>query len=110
MKLCKWAHSAANEGLSEKTRTVLEILPQNKLLIRYVIVSEQMSAQWINFICHGDPNAEGLPDWPTYNDYGENGLNLVLQTESQGQSYVEEDTYRLAGREYLTQWARRRHV
>jgi hypothetical protein len=35
---------------------------------------------------------------------------VVLQTKAQGGSYVEEDTYRLEGREYLTKWARRRHV
>lgn len=75
----------------------------------YRALSEQMSTQWIRFAYFGDPNGEGLPEWPHYGD-GEDGLNLVLQSESQGGSYVEEDTYRLAGREYLTQWARRRHV
>ncbi|KAK4620111.1 Lipase [Fulvia fulva] len=69
-------------------------------------LSEQMAAQWINFIYYGNPNGADLPHWPTY-DEGEQGLNLVLQPNS---SYVEEDTYRLAGREYLTKWARRRHV
>ncbi|KAF2817494.1 alpha/beta-hydrolase [Mytilinidion resinicola] len=72
-------------------------------------LSDQMSAQWVNFINGGSPNAEGLPEWPKYSD-GKSGLNLVLQTKQQGGSYVEEDTYRLAGREYLTKWARRRHV
>ncbi|KAF2502928.1 alpha/beta-hydrolase [Lophium mytilinum] len=72
-------------------------------------LSDQMSAQWVNFINGGSPNAEGLPKWPKYSD-GKRGLNLVLQTKQQGGSYVEEDTYRLAGREYLTKWARRRHV
>jgi carboxylesterase type B len=72
-------------------------------------LSDQMSAAWINFAHDGTPSAEGLPEWPTY-DQGNNGLNLVLQLESQGGSYVEEDTYRLEGREYLSRWARRRHV
>ncbi|KAK7988198.1 hypothetical protein PG989_008513 [Apiospora arundinis] len=75
----------------------------------YRALSEQMQDQWIRFAYHGNPNGEGLPMWPRYGD-GDKGLNLVLQTQGQGGSHVEEDTYRLAGREYLTQWARRRHV
>ncbi|KAI1107654.1 alpha/beta-hydrolase [Jackrogersella minutella] len=75
----------------------------------YRALSNQVSSQWIQFAHTGDPNGAGLPYWPRY-DEAENGLNLVLQTEAQGGSYVEDDTYRLAGREYLTQWARRRHV
>ncbi|KAF2203131.1 alpha/beta-hydrolase [Delitschia confertaspora ATCC 74209] len=72
-------------------------------------LSDQMSRQWVNFIYGGDPNGENLPVWPKYSEAAK-GLNLVLQTKGQGGSYVEEDTYRLAGREYLTKWARRRHV
>ncbi|KAI0889472.1 alpha/beta-hydrolase [Annulohypoxylon maeteangense] len=75
----------------------------------YRRLSSQLSTQWIRFAHTGNPNGPGLPHWPQY-DEAENGLNLVLQTEAQGGSYVEDDTYRLAGREYLTQWSRRRHV
>ncbi|KAF2643405.1 alpha/beta-hydrolase [Massarina eburnea CBS 473.64] len=77
----------------------------------YRALSDEMSAQWINFVSGGDPNGEGLPKWPKYNE-SLNGFNLVIQAEGRGYngSYVEEDTYRLAGREYLTKWARRRHV
>ncbi|KAK8113738.1 alpha/beta-hydrolase [Apiospora kogelbergensis] len=75
----------------------------------YKALSEQMQDHWIRFAYHGNPNGKGLPGWPRYGD-GDKGLNLVLQTQGQGGSCVEEDTYRLAGREYLTQWARRRHV
>lgn len=75
----------------------------------YRALSDRVSPAWIRFAHTGDPNGPGLPAWPRYGD-GENGLNLVLQTEPQGGIYVEEDTYRLAGREYLTKWARRRHV
>ncbi|KAF2022225.1 alpha/beta-hydrolase [Aaosphaeria arxii CBS 175.79] len=77
----------------------------------YRALSDQMSAQWINFIVSGDPNAEGLPKWPTYGE-GERGLNLVLQARGRGQngSFVEEDTWRVEGREFLSRWARRRHV
>ncbi|KAH8884135.1 alpha/beta-hydrolase [Thozetella sp. PMI_491] len=75
----------------------------------YEALSNDMSAQWIHFITTGNPNAVGLPHWPKYND-GANGLNLVLQTKGQGGYYVENDTYRLEGREYLSLWAKRRHV
>lgn len=76
---------------------------------QYKALREQMSAQWINFIHHGNPNGGNTPHWPKY-DQNITGLNLVLQTEEQGGSYIELDTYRLPGREYLTTWARRRHV
>ncbi|KAI3342026.1 Alpha/Beta hydrolase protein [Ustulina deusta] len=75
----------------------------------YRALSRQMSEQWVRFAHAGDPNGEGLPRWPRY-DEGEKGLNMVLQTEAQGGAYVEEDTYRIEGREYLNKWARRRHV
>lgn len=77
--------------------------PEHKAL------SDQMSAQWITFAHTGNPNGDGLPMWPGYSE-GPDGLNLVLQTETQGGTYVEDDVYRLSGREYLTEWARRRHV
>ncbi|KXT08594.1 hypothetical protein AC579_7063 [Pseudocercospora musae] len=75
----------------------------------YRALSDQMSEQWINFVYFGNPNGEGVPQWPKYNESGQ-GVNLVLQTEGQGGSYAENDTYRLEGREYLSKWARRRHV
>ncbi|KAH7028660.1 Alpha/Beta hydrolase protein [Macrophomina phaseolina] len=77
----------------------------------YRALSERMSERWIRFAWTGRPEGEGEAGlaWPRYGD-GERGLNMVLQTETQGGWYVEEDTYRLAGREYLTEWARRRHV
>ncbi|KAI1810587.1 alpha/beta-hydrolase [Poronia punctata] len=76
----------------------------------YRALSREMSERWIRFANTGDPNVEGLlPRWPRY-DEGECGLNMVLQTEMQGGLSVEEDTYRLEGREFLTKWARRRHV
>ena len=75
----------------------------------YGDLGTSMSSAWINFAHSGNPNEDGLPDWPSYSE-GPNGRNLVFQTQSQGGIYVEEDTYRLQGREYLTKWARRRHV
>ncbi|ORY66514.1 Alpha/Beta hydrolase protein [Pseudomassariella vexata] len=76
----------------------------------YESLSKQMGEQWVNFVYEGNPNGLYLPEWPIYGSRGEQGVNLVLQTEAQGGSYVEEDTYRLEGREYLIEWARRRHV
>ena len=77
----------------------------------YKALSDEMSALWINFVNSGCPTGPNLPNWPKYSD-GPRGLNLVLQANGRGQngSYVEEDTWRLAGREYLIQWAKRRHV
>ncbi|KAL6712602.1 hypothetical protein ACN47E_000479 [Coniothyrium glycines] len=77
----------------------------------YKALSDVMSAQWVQFVATGSPNGNGLPPWPKYSD-GKRGLNLVIQATGRGYngSYVEEDTYRIEGREYLTQWARRRHV
>ncbi|KAK7513898.1 Alpha/Beta hydrolase protein [Phyllosticta citriasiana] len=79
--------------------------------VGYEMLSGLMSSLWIRFAHDGDPNGEGLPYWPRYNSGGNaTGLNLVLQTDQQGGCYVEQDTYRLEGREFLTKWARRRHV
>lgn len=79
----------------------------------YKALSDQMSAQWISFINGGDPNDEklGLPKWPKYSE-GKKGYNLVLQAKGRGQngSFVEEDTWRVEGRELIVKWARRRHV
>ena len=30
-------------------------------------VADQVSEAWISFARHGNPNARGLPFWPTYN-------------------------------------------
>lgn len=82
----------------------------------YRALGQQMAQMWVNFAHDGDPNGVGsgsanlTVEWPPYASGGDEGVNLVLQTESQGGFYVEPDTYRLAGREYLTKWARRRHV
>lgn len=84
----------------------------------YRALGQQMAQMWINFAHDRTPNGAGTGTgtanwtvaWPPYASGGEEGANLVLQTASQGGFYVEPDTYRLAGRQYLTKWARRRHV
>jgi carboxylesterase type B len=77
----------------------------------YKALSDELSAHWINFIAGGNPNGKDLPNWPMYNSTA-SGSNLVLQANGRGYngSYVENDTYRIEGREYLREWARRRHV
>lgn len=77
----------------------------------YKKLSDELSARWVHFIAGGEPNGGDLKKWPVYNTT-ESGLNMVLQAEGRGYngSYVEEDTYRIEGREYLAEWARRRHV
>ncbi|KAI4929265.1 uncharacterized protein J4E92_004929 [Alternaria infectoria] len=79
--------------------------------VEYKKLAEQVSAQWIRFVATGDPNGEDLPRWPRYNESGR-GLDLVLQAQGRGYngSYVEEDVWRIEGREFLNKWARRRHV
>jgi carboxylesterase type B len=77
----------------------------------YKALSDELSAHWVNFIAGGNPNGKDLPNWPMYNSTA-SGSNLVLQANGRGYngSYVEHDTYRIEGREYLAEWARRRHV
>jgi para-nitrobenzyl esterase len=51
------------------------------------ILADQMSAAWIAFARHGDPNAPGLPRWPVFDTARR--ATMVLDTESR----VEEDPY-----------------
>lgn len=39
-------------------------------------LSDVMSAYWINFAATGDPNGEGLPEWPAYTREAEQALEL----------------------------------
>lgn len=74
----------------------------------YQALSDQISACWITFAHTGDPSDESLSEWPEYSGRPD-GLSLVMQTEAHGGLFVEDDTYRLAGREYRIDWTRRRH-
>ncbi|KAK3682947.1 Alpha/Beta hydrolase protein [Podospora appendiculata] len=79
----------------------------------YKELADRMSAMWVHFAHDGTPNGntgEEEEVWPPYASGGEEGANLVLQTEEQSGLHVEADTYRLKGREFLNKWARRRHV
>jgi carboxylesterase type B len=77
----------------------------------YKALSDELSARWVRFIAGGKPAGQNMVDWPVYNATAK-GVDLVLQAKGRGYngSYVEEDTWRLEGREYLIEWARRRHV
>ena len=40
-------------------------------------LADQMSSYWVNFITRGDPNGNGLPQWPAYRDLA-TGRVMVL--------------------------------
>ena len=40
-------------------------------------LSAQMSQYWVNFATTGNPNGEGLPDWPTYDRGSEPALHFA---------------------------------
>jgi para-nitrobenzyl esterase len=39
-------------------------------------LSDIMSAYWVNFATTGDPNGEGLPNWPVYREKTDIALEL----------------------------------
>ena len=43
-------------------------------------LAETVSGAWINFARTGNPNTEGLPDWPTYSQ--EEGATMIIDKES----------------------------
>ncbi|MDL5510522.1 carboxylesterase family protein [Arenibacter sp. M-2] len=45
-------------------------------------VAEIMNAYWVNFAKNGNPNGEGLPNWPVYNQAGGAILDIELDGEA----------------------------
>jgi para-nitrobenzyl esterase len=56
------------------------VRPRDTILTaKDIDVANTMRAYWLNFARTGDPNGEGLPDWPVYNVQTDQAL-LVDQT------------------------------
>lgn len=85
--------------------------PENGLSIvlgpkeSYHALANTMSRMWISFAAHGDPNkhgVDGVPHWSTY-EKGCKSKNFVFHADSPGGGYLESDTWRQAGMNYLIQ-------
>jgi len=50
-------------------------------------VARLMNRYWANFAKTGDPNGEGLPQWPVYNA----GTNEIMEFRSDGSATGERD-------------------
>jgi para-nitrobenzyl esterase len=44
-------------------------------------LADKVSQAWINFARTGNPNAKGLPNWPTYNQ--QNGATMIFDNQSE---------------------------
>ena len=40
------------------------------------VLSDQMASYWVNFAATGDPNGEGLPEWPAYDAVSDTALEF----------------------------------
>jgi carboxylesterase type B len=52
-----------------------------------VKLADQMSSYWVNFITRGDPNGNGLPEWPRYKDLN-SGKVMVFADAPQADSAI----------------------
>jgi len=46
-------------------------------------LADQMSAYWVNFATTGNPNGEGLPEWPAITEVGPNEV-MILDADGSG--------------------------
>lgn len=60
-----------------------------------IALGEKMSAAWVNFARTGDPNAEGLPEWPAYTDEG--GATMIFDDESRVANHPDRRLMKIAG-------------
>ena len=54
----------------------LDTSPDSKVTGKQKALSEMMAAYWTNFAKTGDPNGEGLPEWPVYKEGGKTVMYL----------------------------------
>ncbi|MBO0342576.1 MAG: carboxylesterase family protein [Bacteroidota bacterium] len=53
-------------------------------------LEDQMSAYWVNFAKNGNPNGQGLPEWPSYNNGGGELLTIDTDAMEMNTKYSEE--------------------
>lgn len=58
-------------------------------------LSEQMSMAWVNFARTGNPNHEGLPDWPEFTE--DNGAVMIFDDVSEVRFNHDTDLLEAAG-------------
>jgi para-nitrobenzyl esterase len=67
-------------------------------------VADAMSSYWVNFAATGDPNGEGLPEWPVYDSESDPYMDFGDTVEARYGLYPE--AYELWGRFYAAQAGR----
>ncbi|MBL3658963.1 carboxylesterase family protein [Fulvivirga sediminis] len=65
-----------------------------------IALSEAMSSYWVNFTEYGNPNAEGLPNWPQFSK--ENQQLMCLKDEPHASAVPDEKAMRVFDSYY--QW------
>ena len=60
-----------------------------------IALSDKMSRAWINFARTGNPNAEGLPDWPAYTT--EQGATMIFDNSSRIANHPDRKLLEAAG-------------